>query len=359
MILSLLEVFMPEDNLSKFKEIIARLPEDKRKLLYKRLHDMPPSKREAYIADFTRKYYINHKKTGSGKASSSQSIITGILSALLILGLFYFIYIFNKPAIDGKFNQMLGMPAEDTIDTSPEGSDIMGPEPAHFPTDTPTPVPATPTPSPVPLADDHPDLSGLVIVIDPGHQQDYNHELEEIGGGVSAEKEKASPGATGITSGVKEYELTLEYALLMKEYLEGCGASVILTRQTNDVDLSNAERAQIAIDSDADYFIRLHADCAPDAEIKGVKVYVPATGDYASSAESDGEALAEAIADGIGSTSLGAVQSNMYTGLNYADSIESYQIVIGYLSNSDDDALLSRTDTPYKTAVAVADFIGN
>jgi N-acetylmuramoyl-L-alanine amidase len=144
----------------------------------------------------------------------------------------------------------------------------------------------------------------------------------------------------------------------MKEYFEGCGAQVILTRNSNDVNISNIERAQIATDSKADYFIRLHADSAPDEEISGVKVYVPSSGKYSSSAAADGKKLADAVADSIGSTSLGCVQSNMYTGLNHADSIKSYQIVVGYLSNSADDALLGDAETPYNTAVAVAEFIG-
>ena len=143
----------------------------------------------------------------------------------------------------------------------------------------------------------------------------------------------------------------------MKEYLEGCGAEVILTRETNETSLSNIERAEIATSNNADYFIRLHADSAPDSEIQGVKVYVPSTGKYSSSAASEGRKLAEAVASGIGSQSLGVVQSNMYTGLNYADSIKSYQLVIGYLSNSSDDSLLSKADTPVKTAAAVAEFL--
>ena len=259
--------------------------------------------------------------------------------------------------MDKKFNQMFGMPVDETFASETDENGIMGPEPRHFPTDTPTPVPTAATPTPVPVPIDHPDLSGLVIVIDPGHQENYNHGLEEIGAGTPAEKEKASPGATGVSSGIKEYELTLQYALIMKEYLEGCGATVILTRDTNDVDLSNYDRAQIAIDNGADYFIRLHADAAPTDDYRGVKVYVPSTGEYASSAASEGARLAQTVADTIGSVSLGAVQSNMYTGLNHADSIRSYQLVVGYLSNSDDDAVLNRADTPYKVAVAVSEFL--
>ena len=485
---------MPENNLDKFKQILSKLPEDKRKLLYERLHDLPQSEREPFISDFVKKYDdrqskqepkkvsssapsqtgkkpaphkgqapagkapvnkasanknaahtspankapmakkpasgkpVPHnastapKKPSSGKPvahneaarkkpvshneapshnkpvtdkeqapkkapqakelpknepapqkieaahvtepeeetkpvkkNASTSIIIGILTALFVVGALYMVYIFNKDKIDGKFNQMFGMPVEETLDTGADEG-IIGPEPSNsYPTSTPVP---TPTPSPVPIPDDHPDLTGLVIVIDPGHQAEADTELEESIPGSTAEKERASQGAVGVVSKTKEYELTLEYALIMKQYLEGCGAEVILTRETNDVDISNIERAKFATAYNADYFLRLHADSAPDEEISGVKVYVPSTGKYSSSAASDGKKLAEAVADSIGSTSLGCIQTNMYTGLNHADSIKSYQLVVGYLSNESDDALLGDAETPYNTAVAVAEFIG-
>ena len=87
-----MENHMPEDNKAKFKQILSKLPEDKRKLLYKRLHDMPESKREAYIDDFVKKYYSKPKKQAHQK-NTSQSIILGILSALLIVGILYFVYV--------------------------------------------------------------------------------------------------------------------------------------------------------------------------------------------------------------------------------------------------------------------------
>lgn len=349
---------MPQkEDISKFKKIIDKLPEDKKALLYKRLRAMPETEREAFISDYIKKYYREEKQPGQ-KKNVSQSIILGFLIALFITGACYFIYVFNKNRIDDRFNEMLGMPPSETIDTTPDSGNIMGPEPRQFPTDTPTPPPATPTPSPVPLQTDHPDLSGLVIVIDPGHQQEPDTELEEAIPGTSAEKERATSGAVSVNIGIKEYEITLDYSLILKAYLEGCGAEVILTRTENDVNISNIERAQIAIDNNADYFIRIHADSAPDGDIRGVKVYVPSTGSYASNADSEGEELADIVAEAIGSESLGAVQSNMYTGLNHADSIRSYQLVIGYLSNSEDEALLTDEETAYKVAVAVSEFLG-
>lgn len=509
---------MPGDNLAQFKQILANLPEDRRKRLYDRLHAMPASQREAFINDFTRKYLSGQrkhpsKKTGTqtkgtqtgkkpsspngnvqkksqpsngqpqkktqpanaqkkaapangqkkpspsnnqpqkkhpspaakniqgkqgsnvkkhpdqakaapvqkkepvpqkaeyeqkviapkkpvnkkpipapkkieklpveapqeiepehinvepirvvkepkepprSKEASLQSVAIGVLMALLIIGFGYIIYLFNKQSIDRKFNQMFGMPAEETIATTPEGLGIIGSEPEFVPTDTPTPVPATPTPTPITLKEDHPDLKGKVIVIDPGHQEVPNTEKETAIKGSSAEKDKATSGAIGVDSGAKEYELTLQYALVLREYLEGCGAKVILTRDTNDADISNIERAKVATDSKADYFIRLHADSAPSGDISGVKVYVPSTGKFSKTAVKDGTKLAELVANEIGSTSLGVVQSNMYTGLNYADSVKSYQLVVGYLSNSNDDALITNSETPYKVAVAISEFL--
>lgn len=298
------------------------------------------------------------KEPPTTKEASLQSAAIGALIALVIIGLCYFVYLFNKSSMDKKFNQMFGMPAEETLASTPDSLGIEGSEPVRqFPTDTPTPIPPSPTPKPVTLKEDHPDLKGKVIVIDPGHQAVADTELENAIKGSSAEKDKATTGAVGVDSGAKEYEVTLTYAQVLKEYLEGCGAKVILTRDSNEANISNIERAKIATDNNATCFIRLHADSAPDSEISGVKVYVPSSGKNSKSAVKDGNKLAELVAKEIGSTSLGTVQSNMYTGLNYADSVKSYQLVIGYLSNSKDDAIITDSETPYKVAVAVSEFL--
>lgn len=464
-----------QDDMNKFKQVLTKLPEDKRKLLYERLHELPASEREDFIKDFLKKYdakqcsFENKKhlpeknapqqvkkkpatdssskstsnedhpspsttsaakaapaaakssadkaapaaakskpdSNGSSKertskkalSSADKHVVTakkqtstenavvakrssaapdkpvrsrviskkkpaakvnpytsaalGILIALVILATFYFVYLFNKTSVDAKFDAMLGLDPTESYDISQEPVSIMGPAP-NFPTATPT---VTPIPTAIPIKEDAPDLTGLVIVIDPGHQATPDTELESIASNSSIEKEKATSGATGISSGAKEYEITLRYASVMKQYLEACGATVILTRADNETSISNSERAKIAVDNNADYFIRLHADNAPDPDIRGVKVYVPSSGNYTSSSESEGKRLAETVAESIGSTSLGVIKGNMYTGLNYADSIESYQLVIGYISNSDDDALLASDETAYNTAVGVAEFL--
>ena len=61
---------MPGDNLAQFKQILANLPEDRRKRLYDRLHAMPASQREAFISDFTRKYLSGQRKHPSKKTGT-------------------------------------------------------------------------------------------------------------------------------------------------------------------------------------------------------------------------------------------------------------------------------------------------
>ena len=134
------------------------------------------------------------KEPPRSKEASLQSAAIGVLVALLIIGLGYIVYLFNKQKIDRNFNKMFGMTAEETIATTPDGLGIIGSEPTFVPSDTPTPVPATPTPTPITLKEDHPDLTGKVIVIDPGHQEVPNTELEKVYKGSTAEKDKATSG---------------------------------------------------------------------------------------------------------------------------------------------------------------------
>lgn len=205
------------------------------------------------------------------------------------------------------------------------------------PTSTPTPTPA---PTMIPIREDAPDLTGLVIVIDPGHQAETDNETESAASWLSLQKKRCTDGCVGVTTGVTEYELTLDIALIMKDYLEQCGATVILTRSENDVNISNQERAAIAVENNADVFIRLHADGANDASVSGVNIYVPDSGNYTGSSVASGDTLGQLLSDELGVTYNGTRQTYLYTGLNYANTIPSYQVCLGYLSNSDDEAFL-------------------
>ena len=78
------------------------------------------------------------------------------------------------------------------------------------------------------------------------------------------------PGAIGV-NGTREKSVTLDLVMEMADRLDG-SVSVQLTR-SDDTFLSLPERVSKARHVEADLFISLHADSAPDAEARGLSVY--------------------------------------------------------------------------------------
>ena len=141
---------------------------------------------------------------------------------------------------------------------------------------------------------------------------------------------------------------------MLKEYLEKCGATVILTRTENDVNLSNKQRAAIAVKNKPTLFIRLHADHLSNKSVKGVRVYIPTSGKLNKAA--NGNKLGKLVAKAAGTTFRGTKATNQYTGLNFASSVRTYHIVLGYLSNEEDDKRLADPNNRYEMCAAIATF---
>jgi len=389
---------VPGDYLTRFKQILSTLPDDKKKALYAKLKGLSADSRNDFIKEFVISYDNRHKKQPEVKAEPKakpeqtpqksepkvkakpktkpepkkadlpknemgQQGTYVILAAVSIIcvAILIAVAIKNRQGIADLARAVGG---ESQI-SSEESAVISGDESraaqaalaiqASASSEETTP-PATPTPTPVPLAEDAPDLTGLVVVLDPGHQAETDYGMELLDPDTTITKLRCTSGATGVAANVKEYELTLQIALITKSYLEGCGASVVITRDTNDVYLSNQERANLAIASSPDVFIRIHCDGAPDSSISGVRVYVPESGSYTNSSIRMADTLGQLVADSRGTEYLGSVATGLYTGLNYADSIRSFQLVCGYISNSEDEKALTEEDTQYAIADAIARF---
>ena len=99
-----------------------------------------------------------------------------------------------------------------------------------------------------------------IICIDPGHQTKGDMSEEPVAPGSSEKKFKVSWGTQGVATKIPEYELTLSASKILKKDLEQMGFKVIMTRETNDVNITNSERAIFANDNNADLVIRIHAD---------------------------------------------------------------------------------------------------
>jgi N-acetylmuramoyl-L-alanine amidase len=103
-----------------------------------------------------------------------------------------------------------------------------------------------------------PEQGALVVVLDPGHGGKWPHD-----------------GARG-PRGLREKNIALAVALKTKQLLEAEGATVILTRET-DEDVSLADRVRIANEAGADLFVSIHCNSmekSDDRKItRGIETY--------------------------------------------------------------------------------------
>ena len=191
----------------------------------------------------------------------------------------------------------------------------------------------------------------LVICIDPGHQSKAITALEPLGPGSSEMKIKVAGGTTGIVTKKPEYVLSLEASLKLGEILKKRGYNVIFTRTTNNVNLSNKERAEIANKNNADLFIRIHADGSNDHSTKGFSVLTPSKENpYIPSLYKDSLLISQNIVEEVKKE-----QSTIVKGISYRDDLSGFNwskvpvtlIELGFMTNPEEDRKLS--DQQYLT----------
>ena len=184
-----------------------------------------------------------------------------------------------------------------------------------------------------------------VIVIDPGHQTRGNSAKEPIGPGASETKAKVTGGATGVSTGQTEYNLNLKVALKLRDALEEKGYTVIMTRTTNDVDMSNSERAKIANEAGAAAFIRIHANSVDSSSVKGVLTMCqtssnPYNGDLASESYKLSKAVLDNFVDATGAVNKGVTRTDTMSGINWC-TVPTTIVEMGFLSNPEEDELMA------------------
>ncbi|MGE6589247.1 N-acetylmuramoyl-L-alanine amidase [Bacillus mycoides] len=185
----------------------------------------------------------------------------------------------------------------------------------------------------------------FLVVIDPGHQQKANLNLEAIGLGATTQKYKVTDGTAGVVTKKRESVLVLEMAFILKEKLEAKGIQVLMTRTSHEVDISNKERATFANDHKANLFLRLHADGSENPNQSGFAVLTPAEGSPYTK-----EIYAESLQ--ISQTIVNKMRENhqvKVNGIKFRDDLSGFNwskvpgvlLELGFMSNPEEDKKLS------------------
>lgn len=258
-------------------------------------------------------------------------------------------------------------PKEPAVSSSSVGGDVSGPAqsvPArHDPEPAPDPEPV-PEPEPEPVPEPEPEPEPRVVALDAGHQGKANRDKEPVGPGAKETKAKVSSGTQGRFTRVPEYQVNLEVTLQLRDELERRGYTVVLTRESNDVDISNAQRAAVANEAGAGAFVRIHCNGSEDPSVHGAFTICPTPNNPYPIGQlyEPCRALAEQVLDGLveatGAQKQKIWETDTMSGLNWCE-VPSIIVEMGYMTNEAEDNALVSPEYQAKLVQGLANGIDN
>ena len=201
------------------------------------------------------------------------------------------------------------------------------------------------------------------VVLDPGHSSVVASGTEPLGPGSTENKAADTSGTSGTVSGLTEYELNLTVSQKLRTELQNRGYTVLMTRESNDVPVSCIERADVANNSDADAFVRIHANGSEDSSAKGaMTICITPDNPFYPALYEQARALSDCIINNLsevtGCENDGVWETDSMSGNNWSQ-VPATIVEMGYMTNPDEDALMATDDYQNKIVKGIADGIEN